>query len=105
MKDFWMEGYWLLDALGYDDHPQLAGWLLYAIIITLTVIVYNLGFAQKLPILKSIFVYFILALGCLILQLFAVFGLPVVESLAIAALILLVYKVRLHNERSTEAGE
>ncbi|OZM58443.1 hypothetical protein CIB95_02425 [Lottiidibacillus patelloidae] len=100
-----MEGSWILDALGYDSHPQLAGWLLYGIIVTLTVVVYNLGFAQKLPILKTIFIYIMLLFGCLILQIFAVFGLPVVESLAIAALILIVYKIRLHNERSTEAGE
>jgi hypothetical protein len=105
MKEFWNEGYWVLNALGYDDHPQLAGWLLYAIIISLTVVVYKLGFEKKLPVLKTILIYTFLAFGCLILQILAVFGLPVVESLAIAALILIVYKIRLHNEKSAEAGK
>jgi hypothetical protein len=100
-----MEGSWILDALGYDNSPQLAGWLLYGIIVGLTIVVYHLGFAQKLPVLKTVIIYIMLLFGCLMLQIFAVFGLPVVESLAIAALILGIYKIRLRQEKSTELGE
>jgi hypothetical protein len=99
------ESYWILDALGVDANPQLAGWILYGIIVSLTILVYHLGFAKKLPILKMVFIYAMLLAGCLLLQILAIFSLPIVESLAVAALILIVYKVRLRNEGSAEVGE
>lgn len=62
-------------------------------------IAYKLGFAKKLPILKSIFVYIMLALGTYILTIFSIFGLPITESLIIISIVLGIYRFRLHQER------
>ncbi len=49
-----------------ETHPKLGMWLLYLTIIALSVLVYKLGFAQKLPLLKSVAIYLFLILGCTI---------------------------------------
>jgi len=88
-----------------DAQPELGMWLLYATVLVLSVIVYRLGFAKKLPLLKNIVIYALLALGCTILTFFAVF-LPVAEGLVIAALVLIIYKVRLHqSKKQTKTNE
>ncbi|MFS0861334.1 YlaH-like family protein [Fredinandcohnia sp. 179-A 10B2 NHS] len=76
--------------------------ILYVIILLLTIAVFKLGFAKKLPILKSLVVYLFLALGCTVLTLLAAF-LPIPESLAIAVLILAIYKIRLYQSKRKEA--
>ncbi|MBA4537922.1 YlaH-like family protein [Bacillus aquiflavi] len=89
-----------------DQNPVLGMWLLYITIIILTIIVYKLGFAKKLPIGKSVIIYILLILGCTILTFFGVF-LPVAEGLVVAALILIIYKIRLRQQKkagSTEQG-
>lgn len=78
-----------------------AGWLQYLFIVILTVIVFRLGFAKKLPLLKNIVIYVSLSIGCFILLFFS-FSLPVAESLSVAALILIIYKIRLHNSKNVE---
>jgi hypothetical protein len=45
----------------------------------------------------------LLALGCTILTFFAVF-LPIAEGLVVAAIILIIYKVRLHQSKKQEAS-
>ncbi|MED0768448.1 YlaH-like family protein, partial [Bacillus atrophaeus] len=47
-----------------DEQPGTGMWLLYGTIFVLAVIVFKLGFAKRLPILKSAVVYLFLALGC-----------------------------------------
>ncbi|ACJ34241.1 YlaH-like family protein [Anoxybacillus flavithermus] len=83
----------------YNVHEQpITGmWLLYATIVVLSIIVYRLGFARKLPILKNVVIYTLLVLGCTILTFFAVF-LPVAEGLLVAAVVLIIYKWRLRRE-------
>ncbi|RAK23215.1 YlaH-like protein [Anoxybacillus vitaminiphilus] len=81
-----------------NTHPERGMWLLYFTVLVLSVIVYRLGFAKKLPLLKNVIIYVLLALGCTILTFFAVF-LPVAEGLVIAALVLIIYKVRLHQAK------
>jgi YlaH-like protein len=76
-------------------------WYLYLTIIALSILVYNLGFAKKLPLGKNIIVYILLALGCTVLTFFAVF-LPVAEGLVVAALVLGIYKFRLHRSKSEQ---
>ncbi|PLR97430.1 YlaH-like family protein [Bacillus sp. T33-2] len=71
-------------------------WLQYLTIVILSVIVYKLGFAKKLPVIQNIIIYTCLVLGCFIFLLFS-YGLPVVEGLAVAAAILIIYKVRRHQ--------
>ncbi|MGG3955923.1 YlaH-like family protein [Bhargavaea massiliensis] len=83
----------------YNVHEQpITGmWLLYATIVVLAIIVYRLGFARKLPMLKNVVIYTLLVLGCTILTFFAVF-LPVAEGLLVAAVVLIIYKWRLRRE-------
>jgi CHASE2 domain-containing sensor protein len=85
------------------DNPETGMWWLYLTIVFLSIIVYKLGFATKLPLLKSILIYIFLALGCTILTFLGAF-LPVAEGLVVAALILIIYKVRLHNQKKQDAN-
>lgn len=85
------------------DNPDVGMWLLYVTIFVLSVVVYKLGFARKLPILKSAIIYTFLALGCTILTFLGIF-LPVAEGLVVAALVLIIYKVRLYQSKKQEAN-
>ena len=78
--------------------------LQYFFIVILSVIVYRLGFAKKLPLLKNIVIYLCLVIGCLILLFFS-YALPIAEGLSVAAVILIIYKIRLHQSKKqrTEA--
>lgn len=84
-----------------DENPTSGMWMLYITIIVLSIIVYKLGFAKKLSIAKSMIIYIFLILGCAILTFLGVF-LPVAEGLIVAALILIIYKIRLHQEKKQE---
>jgi hypothetical protein len=86
-----------------EENPTLGMWLLYITIIALSVLVYKLGFAKKLPVLKSAVIYFFLAAGSTVLTFLGIF-LPVAEGLVVAALILIIYKVRLHNHKKEEVS-
>ncbi|WP_044893904.1 YlaH-like family protein [Bacillus alveayuensis] len=81
-----------------NTHPERGMWLLYFTVLVLSIVVYQLGFAKKLPLLKNVIIYVLLALGCTILTFFAVF-LPVAEGLVVAAFVLIIYKVRLHQAK------
>ncbi|WP_340640573.1 YlaH-like family protein [Bacillus atrophaeus] len=87
-----------------DEQPGTGMWLLYGTIFVLAVIVFKLGFAKRLPILKSAVVYLFLALGCTLLTFLGVF-LPVAEGLVVAALILIIYKIRLHQSKKEQSAE
>jgi len=76
--------------------------LQYVFIVILTVIVYRLGFAKNLPLLKNIVIYTSLCIGCLIMLFFS-YALPIAEGLGVAALILIVYKIRLHQSKKHQA--
>jgi chromate transport protein ChrA len=86
------------------ENPERGMWILYLTIIVLSVIVYNLGFAKKLPLLKNVVIYVCLALGCTILTFFAVF-LPVTEGLLLAAVFLGLYKLRLRSHKKEQQAE
>lgn len=87
-----------------QENSEVGMWLLYLTIVVLCIIVFKLGFAKKLPIAKSIIIYLFLILGCTILTFFAVF-LPIAEGLVVAALILIIYKIRLHQTKKLEGKE
>ncbi|AYC29117.1 YlaH-like family protein [Paenisporosarcina cavernae] len=84
----------------YEFMPNydVAGYVLFALIFLLSALVYKLGFAKKLPLRQNVIIYTFLFVGCLVLT-FLAFFLPVVEGLIIAALILILYKIRLRNEK------
>ena len=77
---------------------DIAGYVLFLLIFFLSVLVYKLGFAKKLRFSQNIVIYAFLLLGCLMLT-FLAFFLPVVEGLIVAALILIIYKIRLRLEK------
>jgi hypothetical protein len=80
------------------EQPELGMWLLYLTIVALSILVYKLGFAKKLPLGKSIMIYIFLSAGCTVLTALGVF-LPIAEGLVVAALILIIYKIRLHQSK------
>jgi CHASE2 domain-containing sensor protein len=85
-----------------NKQPEVGMWLLYLTIVALSIIVYKLGFARKLPLAKSLVIYSFLILGCTVLTFFGVF-LPIAEGLLVAALILIIYKIRLHQSKKQQA--
>lgn len=84
-----------------NEHPDLGMWLLYLTILILSIIVYKLGFARKLPLLKSVIIYIFLIFGCTLLTFLGIF-LPIAEGLAVVALILVVYKIRLYRQKRVQ---
>ncbi|MBT2694738.1 YlaH-like family protein [Bacillus sp. ISL-55] len=86
-----------------DENPTVGMWMLYLTIAALGILVYKLGFAQKLPLLKSIIIYAFLLLGSTVLTFLAIF-LPITEGLVVAALILIIYKLRLRQHKKAEAN-
>lgn len=84
-----------------DENPAVGMWLLYLTIIALSIVVFKLGFAQKLPLGKNIMIYTFLILGCTVLTFLGVF-LPIAEGLVAAALILIIYKIRLRQHKNEE---
>ena len=88
----------------YQNLPlEVAGYVLFGVILLLSAFVYKLGFAKKLPLGKNIVIGLFLAAGGLGLT-FLAFFLPVVEGLVIAALILILYKIRLWREKRENAA-
>jgi len=78
-----------------------AGYVLLALIFLLSALVYKLGFARKLKLLQTLIIYTFLFVGCIVLT-FLAFFLPIVEGLIVAALILIIYRVRRMNEYKDE---
>ena len=84
-----------------DENAEAGMRLLYLTVFILSIIVYKLGFAKKLSLLKNVVIYFCMALGCTIFTFFAVF-LPITEALFITAIFLGIYRFRLHLHRKSE---
>jgi uncharacterized membrane protein YcaP (DUF421 family) len=82
-----------------DVHTAV--WLQYITIVVLSAIVYKLGFAKKLPLLKNIVIFIALLIGCFILLVLS-YALPIAEGLAAAALLLIAYKIRLHQAKNSK---
>lgn len=74
-------------------------WIFYGLNLFFGAIAFELGFAKKLPILKKIIIYILLAIGTWIITIFSIFGLPMTESLIIIAIVLGIYRFRLYNQR------
>lgn len=90
----------------YENAPSYsaAGYILLAVIFALSAIVYHLGFARAgLKPWQTAVIYVFLFLGCIILT-FLAFFLPMVEGLIVAALVLIIYKVRLRRDKKKEAA-
>lgn len=81
-----------------DTNPDVGIWYMIITLFILLIIVYNLGFARKIKLWQSVVIYIVMFIGTLILSFMGVFY-PVGESLIIAAIILAIYRFRLHRER------
>ena len=84
-----------------NENSDIGMWLLYFTILFLTILVFKLGFAQKLPLLKSVIIYLFLIFGCSFLTFLGIF-LPIAEGLVVASLILIIYKIRLYRYKKHE---
>ncbi|MBD7983398.1 YlaH-like family protein [Sporosarcina sp. Sa2YVA2] len=80
-----------------------AGYVLLAVVFLMSALVYKLGFARKILFWQNIVIYIFLFIGCLILTFLALF-LPIVEGLIVAALILIIYRVRRMNEHKENSA-
>nr|AIE77293.1 putative membrane protein YlaH [uncultured bacterium pBIO2160] len=78
-------------------------WIFYGLNLVLSIIAYKLGFARKLPLVKSIVVYILLLVGVYIITIFStVMRMPSVESLIVINLVLAIYRTRLHFQRKAK---
>lgn len=75
---------------------------LFVVVFILSAIVFKLGFARKIKPWQNIVIYSFLFLGCIVLTFFAIY-LPIVEGLIVAALILIIYRVRRLNEHKEDS--
>lgn len=73
----------------------------WGLLIVLSILVYNLGFAKKLKIWQNAVIYLVLVIGSLLLLILS-YQLPVVESLLVAVLVLGIYKIRLKQHQKNE---
>ena len=88
---------WLMRAT--SENPWY-GLYAYVAIVILGIIVFNLGFARELPVLKKVVVYITLMIGCFVLWIMEfAFGAPIIVVLMISAAFLGVYRFRLHLHR------
>lgn len=77
-------------------------WIFYVLNLIFGAIAYKLGFARKLPLLKSIFVYMMLAIGMFIITIFSIFKMPMTESMIVISVVLAIYRLRLHYQRKNQ---
>ncbi|WP_332648129.1 YlaH-like family protein [Lysinibacillus sp. 54212] len=84
-----------------EPNYDAAGYVVFILVFILSAIVFKLGFAKELPLIKNIIIYTFLFLGCIVLTFLALF-LPMIEGLIVAALILIIYKTRLWREKREE---
>ncbi|SMO48891.1 YlaH-like family protein [Melghirimyces algeriensis] len=73
------------------SHPFVS----YLVIVALTAVVYKVAFARRLPILKSLVVYLVLALGCVLLWVMFYLQFPIVEILVITLIMIALARIRM----------
>ncbi|WP_077622151.1 YlaH-like family protein [Sediminibacillus massiliensis] len=81
-----------------EDNLLLGFFLLYITIAILLAASFKLGFARKLPVLKSVVVYIVLLIGAFVIAILGL-KLPMAECLIIIVLVLGTYRFRLYQER------
>ncbi|WP_085524114.1 YlaH-like family protein [Tuberibacillus sp. Marseille-P3662] len=82
---------------------DVAFYLLWATIFVLSIIVYKLGFARKLPVLKAAIIYCLMFFGCFMLAILAL-QLPITGALFFSTLVLTIYKIRLKKSKQKDAS-
>lgn len=80
----------------FRDHTLIT----YLLIFVMVAYVYHKVFAtRRLPIFKLLVVYAAMAVGCYLLLIFQLFGLPIVLCLAVALFLMLLTRVRAYAEK------
>lgn len=78
----------------------------YLIILIMTAIVYKVAFARKLPILKTLLVYLVLAVGCVMLWVMFILRFPIIQILGITLLMIVLARIRMWmGNRKKEADQ
>lgn len=95
----------ILELVVNSNYKDYGFWLMYAIIFILSVVAYKLGFARKLPLLKSIFVYILLIFGTFITTTLSILQFPIAESLIVIVIVLAIYRFRMYWERKQRKTE
>ncbi|MFC0558753.1 YlaH-like family protein [Halalkalibacter alkalisediminis] len=76
------------------------GFYSFLAVVVLTLVVFNLGFARELPVLKKVIVYMMLLVGSFVMWFLEfAFGAPIMAVLVISGIILGLYRFRLHRHR------
>lgn len=70
-------------------------WPSYIVIFILTAIIYKVAFAIRLPLLKSVIIYVLLAVGCYLFTIMHLFRFPIIPALAITVAIIVVARLRM----------
>lgn len=74
---------------------EVPPWSLYFIILFLSVAIYKVAFARKLPPLKSLVVYFVLSVGCVLFWIMQLVQFPMIQALLITVVLIVVTRLRL----------
>lgn len=89
---------------GDPNNFVMAFWVMYIIVNALSILVFNLGFARKLPLLKNVVIYVLMFIGNMFMTLLAL-TLPIIESLFIATLVLGIYKLQLKRHKQEQEND
>jgi len=75
-----------------SDHKLVS----YLLLLGFTVYIFNKVFRaqQRLPILKEVLVYILMALGCLVLLVLQIDKLPIIQCMAVAVFMMLLLRAR-----------
>ena len=81
----------------FQEHPFIS----YLIILACTIYIFNSVFRPgRLPILKEVLVYVMMAIGCLILLVLQIDKLPIIQCMAVAVVMMLMLRLRqLYDKR------
>lgn len=75
----------------FSDHPLIS----YILILAFTIYIFNAVFRPgRLPILKEIVVYVIMALGCLVLLVLQIDKLPIIQCMGVAVAMMILVRLR-----------
>lgn len=88
----------------FSEHPLIS----YLLLLGFTVYIFNNVFRPgRLPILKEIFVYLMMALGCLVLLILQLDKLPLIQCMGVAVAMMLMLRLRqLYDKwRSKRSGK
>lgn len=61
----------------------------------MTAIVYKVAFARELPILKSVLVYLVLAVGCVMFWVMFILRFPIIQILGVTLIMILLARIRM----------